>query len=38
MLTVVVFIGFIVLVALAATDLWVGAMSSDELSQMGLEM
>jgi len=38
MLTVVVLVGLIVLLALTATELWIGAMSSDELSQMGLHM
>ena len=37
MLTLVVLAGLAVLVALAAADLWIAAMSSDDISRMGLE-
>jgi hypothetical protein len=37
LLTVSALVGLIMLITLAATDLWIAAMSTDELSQMGLE-
>lgn len=37
MFTVVALIGLIFLLALAAADLWIADLSSDELAQMGLQ-